>query len=221
MTTLTVGRGELAWALKAVLPHASRNDILPVLGAVAVEVDADGRLWCAATDRYTIGATWTQGAATSAEPGSTLLEIADVKDLLRRLKGVGDVDLELYGDGDLTVGYRVRYSRAGGDADYPLEFPDWRKLLGAMLRWPASTPARTHQVNAEFMARFAAAAPADHRSGLTFMPVRKSARVHACVVVGGRFAGVAMGTALDAPDPDPAAMLADWRTAFAGKAVSS
>ena len=210
---------ELAWALRAVLPHVSHVPELPELCAVRVEA-GPGVVYVTATDRYTFAAAWTAGMPGGA-PGGTwpaaLVAAADARELLRRLRAAGDGTTELawYDDGELAVDYRVRYARAA-----PRAYPDWRKLALAVLGSRPELPGALSGIRPDYMARFAAGIhPANVHRTLSYIPVRRSTAGNWPVaVLGPQFVGAVMDVRLPA-QPDrygsgtyepPAATRADW-----------
>lgn len=217
MTAVRVQRGDLAWAIKAALPHACRDMDLPVLAAVRIEAAADGTVYAVATDRFTFGAAWIPGVRDrdGTPVAAALLSVPDARELARRMAGDGNqaADLEFYDDGELTVDYRVRYPAAVDDD--PFDYPEWRKLLGQVLRAKPALPAANQGLNPEFLGRFAAGRrPGNTGRALTFMPVSKGATDLVCSVLGEQFAGAIMGVRFykrSPEDHDPAAAYrADW-----------
>jgi hypothetical protein len=214
MTAVRVQRGDLAWAIKAVIPHACRDLDLPVLAAVRIEADPDGAVYAVATDRYTFGAAWIPGSRDHDDTpvAAAMLSIPDARELARRMAGEGDqpADLQFYDDGELAVDYRVRFEPWTEEPEYI----EWRKLLGQVLRAKPALPAANQGLNPEFLGRFAAGRrPGNTGRALTFMPVSKGATDLVCSVLGEQFAGAIMGVRLtpssDAPGT-PAEFRADW-----------
>ena len=205
MSAIRCDRADLAWALKAVLPHVLRErDYLPSLEGVRLEADpATKTLYCIATDRYTLGVARVD--ASAGEAASTVIDRDDVREMLRRLRAKGECELAVYDDGEVCLDWRARWQKSSD-----LEFPDWRGLLTSALRRKPIVPASYHAMDPGYLARFA---PASRDSvPLVFMPVAWSDGGHpapATVVVGDSFTGLAAGTrdgTLDAP-----AALRRWR----------
>lgn len=218
MTAVRVHRGDLAWALKAVLPHAGRDMTLPVLAAVRIEAAPDGTVYCAATDRYTVASAWiptTLPPAGASGPLTALLTVSDARELARRMAGDSDqgADLKFYGD-ELAADYQVRYAAAVGE-DLAGRYPDWRQILGSVLRARPALPAATQGLNPEYLGRFAAGRRRGNSARtLMFMPVDVGEANIACSVIGEQFAGAIMGapfrTAPAADQGSPAGYRADW-----------
>lgn len=135
MTAISVPAPKLREMLEAVLPHADRDDTLPVLAAVRFEV-RDGRLFLVATDRYTLG------VARCQIPGCTLAPVADcaamvpidfavhVATELGKAGGSG-IAVIAFGDGELTVD--PGDGAPAGSSLVPGKCPDWRSMLHAIL----------------------------------------------------------------------------------------
>jgi DNA polymerase III sliding clamp (beta) subunit (PCNA family) len=128
VTAFTVNAADLADALANVLPHADTNGMLPILGAVRVEVEAKGLVTFVATDRYTL-AMQEELALPDADiiPGAFAVARADVADLVKMAKAAkfGAVTFTHSGF-DLTVtapGTSTTRQTVDG------EFPKYRTLL--------------------------------------------------------------------------------------------
>lgn len=194
---------ELAWAIRAVLPHVSHAPELPELCAVRIEA-APGVVYAVAMDRYTFAAAWAgamlDGVPDGRWPGA-LLATADARELLRRLRAAGDGTTELawYDDGELAVDYRVRYAPA---CTWP-EFPDWRKLARDILADQPEMPGPCSGLRPDYLARFTAAVhPANVHRTLSFTRVRRGAgRNWPALVLGPQFLGAVMDVRMpDEPD---------------------
>jgi hypothetical protein len=198
---------DLAWALRAVLPHAAANKVLPQLGAVRLELDAAGALLAVATDTHTIGCAMVPCDRDPGDTACALVAADDVREIIRRLRGQVSADLAFYADGEVVVGWTHRYPLVPG------EYPAWRPALGELLRYPARTLQREHGILPDYLARFRDAALPGGQGALTVMPVHDDTRpAHgAVVVIGDRFAGAVMVARLYYSDYDPAAQLAQWR----------
>lgn len=215
MTAVRVHRGDLAWAIKAVLPHAARDTVIPVLAAVRIEAAPDGTVYAAATDRFTIASAWIPGARDTTGPAATaLLTVPDARELARRMAGGGHVgaDLKFYGD-ELAVDYRVRYAAAVDENRSP--YPDWRLILAQILLARPALPVAARGLNPEYLGRFASARrPGNTARALTFMPVSKGIGDLVCMVLGEQFAGAVNGAQLwrdtCAGHGSPAEVRADW-----------
>jgi hypothetical protein len=208
VSVITCDRADLAWALRAVLPHVLRDrGCLPALEGVRLEVAAASKLlYVVATDRYTLGVA-TVPVTGDLEPAATVIDAGDVREMLRRLKAKGECELAVYDDGEVCLDWRARWQQPT-----TLEFPDWRGLLAPALRYPPMVPGPRHAWNPEYLARFAPAAR--ECVPLVFMPVAWHGRdghppAPMTVVVGEDFTGLAMG-ARDGPLDAPAA-LRRWR----------
>lgn len=132
-TTISVSARELCRHLAAVLPHAGRDDDLPMINGISVQV-LDGVLYLAATDRYTLAVTRLQIPGAAAEPvpdESVLLPRKAAKALMRLVRDLdGTVALGVAG-GRLSA-----YAEDGTTSTWPLrkgEFVNWQKLLHKML----------------------------------------------------------------------------------------
>lgn len=67
---ITVPLADAIEAFTAVLPHASKDDVTPVLTCVQLSVQDDGKIAFVATDRYTVGRFRTEG---EGEPETKIL----------------------------------------------------------------------------------------------------------------------------------------------------
>ena len=206
--TITCDRADLAWALKAVLPHTLRErGHPPSLEGVHLEAAPDDKtLYVVGCDRYTLGVARVD--AVINDPAQTIIDTPDVREMLRRLKAKGECELEVYDDGEVCLDWKARWQR-----HTELPFPAWRGLLGPALRYPASAPGRKWGWSAEYMARFAPAAR--DSVPLVFMPVVRvpssyGDAVPMIVVLGEQFTGLVMSARLAGVLDAPAA-LRRWR----------
>jgi hypothetical protein len=221
--TLTCTRADLAWALKAVLPHVSRDrGLYPELEAVFFDAAGDGTLCVVATDRYTLGCATVPCLRDPGAPATALIGAGDVRELAARLARQergdkrGAARLEIYGDGDVFADWGVRYQSLTWPLTWPVlagerrEFIDWRKLLGRFMHAPSALPRRVDGFAGPLLARFAAAGLS---GALTVMPVRTSADGPraAAVVLGDRFAGAIAACRVTSTDYDPVEALEEWR----------
>jgi hypothetical protein len=211
-----VSRADLAWALKAVLPHVSRDDLLPALTSVRFEADG-GYLYLVATDRYTLGVAKLTVTAPCwpDHPLAASVGHQDAQEIARKVKGNGKRDgtaeLCFYEDGELALDWRSRYASQPGD------YVDWRGLLARYLRRPAALPHAKFGYNPAYLARFQPAAR-DH-APLTFMPVSWPSTygetpLAATAVLGERFTGLVMSARIDSDGTAARGVLAGWRAAL-------
>lgn len=135
ITVWTTKARELKCWLRAVLPHADRDNLdwMPVLGLVRFEIDGS-ELVAVATNRYTLAAVrqpvWPAGGRFTVSVSAKALNA-----LLGTVKGAEEVTLSLDSDGvDLDTPH-ARYRVA---ADPALGFPDWRLILAELLAQPAA-----------------------------------------------------------------------------------
>jgi hypothetical protein len=183
MSSLSCDKADLAWALKAVLPHALPECgrlLLRQLCGLRLEVAA-GALYVAATDQYTLGVARVAIGGDHREFEVTL-DRADVPELLRKLKGDEPAMLALHDDKIVLDGF-YRYRPLVGAPGYP----SWRKILGRALRAKPCIPPPDHGGNADHLARFRSAVRSNQEP-LVFMPVSKG---RLTVVIGQDFAGAA------------------------------
>lgn len=210
MTVLTCNRADLAWALRAVLPHASRDKMIETLCGIRLEVvPAEHTLYCVATDRYTIGAA-TVAFTGDHDATEVTLPSAEVRDLLRKLTaGKGEKEARLaVADRFVLLDdfYRFRVMPVIIRPGYPAKWIGWRELLGKMLRYPPGVPGPDTGYNSAYLARFATAGrPAQ---AVTVMPVR-ALRSAMTVVLAENFAGAVMGARQ--PETSAPAHLRRWR----------
>jgi DNA polymerase III sliding clamp (beta) subunit (PCNA family) len=129
VTVFAIGATDLADALANVLPHADNNGMLPILGAVRVEVEAAGLVTFVATDRYTLAMQVKLALPdTDIIPGAFAVARTDVVDLVKMAKAakLGAVTLAHDGACSLTVtapGTSTTRQTVDG------EFPKYRSLL--------------------------------------------------------------------------------------------
>lgn len=159
----TLTPADLIRALDAVIPHASTDAMLPMLCAVKIETEADGkRLTFAASDRYTLGTysiDWNGGAVDE------LLPLADAKELLRFAKAADKVVRSLPGalTLDVSSGQVANVSDVTGrKATYLLgdrEFVKWRAIMPSADYGDDQTArVGVFGLNPAYLARFAKAA---------------------------------------------------------------
>lgn len=205
--TIEVDRKNLAWALRAALPHAGRDKFLPTLRGVRLDIDPHAKaLYCVATDRYTLGCARVKIEAGDHTPAAVTLATADVRDLLRRVVPAdGLARLALYPD-EVVLDDFFRYRPAVSPPHSGCgEFIDWRKLLGPMLRKPPRLPGKDRAWNPGYLARFATARK--DVPGVVLMPV-----LNAAILLGADFVG-AITPARTAGSEAPEA-LRSWREAI-------
>lgn len=201
MTTapsLTLPVAELHRLLTPVLPMASRDDGLPVLCAVLVEVD-DGQVFAWATDRFNLGLSRlpVEGDEVQVDPAfRALIPVDDVKHLLslfRVRRGHADaaVRLTVESDNQLRVESAAGlFEFASVSVAYRLlsgAYPNTRSLLVKELSEPrAETSPDWFICNPDFLAKFKAAGDT--------VAVDLPARVGrpAVIRVGDRFVGLLM-----------------------------
>jgi hypothetical protein len=215
VSAFTCDRADLAWALKAVIPHVLRErHFMPELEGIRIEVGAASRqMYLVATDRFTLGCARVDIAGDGIEPAGTSVHADDARDLLRRMRGKGSAELFIWEDGEVTADSRVRYPAAPGGAD----FPDWRALLGQVLRYPAGKPGMKFGYDAAYLARFAPAM--EPGRALAVMPLKARTGAGAITAfLGEHFTGAVMARRLTAASdldgkdmPDMPANLRRWR----------
>lgn len=140
-TAGTVGAAEFARAVASVAIAAGRDDTLPMLTGVRLEIDGD-RLTFAATDRYRLAVrelSWTP-ADPSAEPVQVLVPAKTLADVARSLTGGGQLTLSLggVGTGNGSEGI-IGFTGGGRHTTTRLldaTFPPYRTLLPT--EWTAS-----------------------------------------------------------------------------------
>jgi DNA polymerase-3 subunit beta len=97
---VTLDAGELAAALRQVVPAASGDDARPILTGVLVTAEADG-LRLVATDSYRLAVRDLPGQSVLHEGQSVLVPSRALNDLTRVLAGVNELTLHL-GERDAT-----------------------------------------------------------------------------------------------------------------------
>ncbi|MCW2601877.1 MAG: polymerase subunit beta [Pseudonocardiales bacterium] len=140
-TAGTVGAAEFAKAVASVAIAAGRDDTLPMLTGVRLEIDGD-RLTFAATDRYRLAVrelSWSP-ADPSAEPVQVLVPAKTLADVARSLTGGGLLTLSLggVGTGNGSEGI-IGFTGGGRHTTTRLldaTFPPYRTLLPT--EWTAS-----------------------------------------------------------------------------------
>lgn len=140
-TAGTVGASEFARAVASVAIAAGRDDTLPMLTGVRLEIDGD-RLTFAATDRYRLAVrelSWNP-ADPSAEPVQVLVPAKTLADVARSLTGGGQLTLSLggVGTGNGSEGI-IGFTGGGRHTTTRLldaTFPPYRTLLPT--EWTAS-----------------------------------------------------------------------------------
>lgn len=140
-TAGTVGSAEFARAVASVAIAAGRDDTLPMLTGVRLEIDGD-RLTFAATDRYRLAVrelSWTP-ADPSAEPVQVLIPAKTLADVARSLTGGAQLTLSLGGIGTGNGSEGIIGFTAGGRHTttrlLDATFPPYRTLLPT--EWTAS-----------------------------------------------------------------------------------
>jgi DNA polymerase-3 subunit beta len=123
-TTLRVRRADLLAALRAVRFAVGSDPVLPALGAVHLDVDADV-LTLVATDRYRMAIAPVPLLGVTGPPGTALVPAA----LADRIAALPDLDAEVTitlreADVSVTIG---EWSVAG--ELLPDAYPDYRRLL--------------------------------------------------------------------------------------------
>ncbi len=91
---VTLDAGELAAALRQVVPAASNDDARPILTGVLVTAEADG-LRLVATDSYRLAVRDLPGQSVLAEGQSVLVPSRALNDLTKVLAGAGELTLRL------------------------------------------------------------------------------------------------------------------------------
>lgn len=123
----TVAADELAQAVAQVVVAAGRDDTLPMLTGIRLEIDGD-QLTLAATDRFRLAVReleWTP--AESTQPTAVLIPARTLSEVAKTLSGAGTVEIALSaGDGMLGItGGGRRATTRMLDA----EFPAFRRLI--------------------------------------------------------------------------------------------
>jgi hypothetical protein len=204
----TVGTVDLRRALRAVLPHVSTDETVPNLNVVHLD-RGPVNLTVTATDRFTAGHAIVSVLDWGDDPtdgtmGAFDLSVEDVKKVLalfKPSKGKSDneedpesllrIDLT---DDDVTVtdtsglfpsGQSLRLPRTSAGDDYP----DVERLIGKMLRAPATGAARLVS-NPDFGRRFAEAGRAYGGAALVLEPTGDTQAI--VVSCGESFVGLWM-----------------------------
>ncbi|HEX5367032.1 MAG TPA: DNA polymerase III subunit beta [Acidimicrobiales bacterium] len=121
---VTLDAGELAAALRQVVPAASNDDARPILTGVLVTAEADG-LRLVATDSYRLAVRDLPGQSVLAEGQSVLVPSRALNDLTRVLGGVDQLVLRL-GERD------ARFEAGGVSLTTMLiegDFPNYKGLI--------------------------------------------------------------------------------------------
>lgn len=205
---IEITRADLAWALKAALPHAGRDDFMPALCGVRLDVDPEAKfLYCVATDRYTIGCARVPIIAGDHPAADVTLPLAEARELLRRLKGKDPSPLQVSREAVTFDGfYRYRPVQMPPLSRETKEFPDWRKVLGGMVRKSAELPADGQGYNPAYLSRFSTAST--RHTPVSVYPVKGPMTV----VLGENFAGAVIG--VRSASNNPTSFLAAWRDAL-------
>lgn len=136
-TTFSVNATDLHDALANVLPHTDKDNVLPVLCAVQVEVGADGTVLFVATDRYTLAVVEVvTHPDTDVVPGSFLMPAALAKDVAKMAKAVRYGDVTFTADDSAITAGTVESTLSGRIVDG--QFPKWPALFPADVD-PAAT----------------------------------------------------------------------------------
>jgi hypothetical protein len=199
---IDVGSVELLAGLRAVMPHACADKTLPMLHAVHFDI-RDGKLYLAATDRYTLGIyrcsesgdgfTGVDSKRTGTEDFSFTLDLADVKLVLLDAKAVFT--------GPLRFAVAEEYVQLRTDSlirtmkPVEKEFPGYRSLIAGTVEaaGDASRAGVTYQAcNPAFLSRFAVAAAAIGGRGTPVVLHHTTVNKPALVTVGVQFAGMIM-----------------------------
>jgi DNA polymerase-3 subunit beta len=126
---LTLSAGELADALRQVVPAASSDDARPILTGVLLAAEAGG-LRLVATDSYRLSVRDLPGTSVLAEGQHVLVPSRALEELGRMLPGVETVELRL---GERDASFSVAETRLTTRL-IEGEFPNYRGLI------PASYP---------------------------------------------------------------------------------
>jgi len=121
---VTLDAGELAAALRQVVPAASGDDARPILTGVLVTAEEDG-LRLVATDSYRLAVRDLPGQSVLAEGQSVLVPSRALNDLTKVLGGIGELTLRL-GERDASFeagDVRLTTMLIEGD------FPNYRGLI--------------------------------------------------------------------------------------------
>jgi DNA polymerase-3 subunit beta len=126
---LTLSAGELADALRQVVPAASSDDARPILTGVLLAAEAGG-LRLVATDSYRLSVRDLPGTSVLSEGQTVLVPSRALEELGRMLPGVESVELRL---GERDASFSVGETRLTTRL-IEGEFPNYRGLI------PASYP---------------------------------------------------------------------------------
>lgn len=121
---LTLAAGELAAALKQVVPAASSDDARPILTGVLLAAE-EGGLRLVATDSYRLAVRDLPGAAVLSEGQQVLVPSRALSELARVLAGADEVVLRL---GDRDASFQVGSIRLTTRL-IEGEFPNYRGLI--------------------------------------------------------------------------------------------
>lgn len=193
----------LAAAIKAVMPCAGKDQMLPVLCAVHFTAEA-GALALTTTDRFTVARDRIDGV-TVTDAGSFLLHTDDVKRLVALVKAdkYGGVRFAADDAGNVTVTtYDGSATFRGLDGDFPRTDRIIANALDYTVPSGEDTPAQSGQmgVNMDHLARFATKNLARDRSEakdtvrLT-LPTKNGGAL--AVTFSDHFVGIVMGRRLD------------------------
>jgi len=201
--TIELPADELAKGLKAVLPHASTEKMLPAICQVNLEA-CPAAAYLSATDKYTMG-RYRIEAPTDGEPFPTLqvgLETADAKAVLKLAQNrakirtnVMPIKFEIvYGELGAADAAKVTVSDGLGNSLSFLSnagtFPPVKGILdGAAERAQNGEPAIYHRYTGKFLSRFEAACDRHEPYIDTYAAESTKPML---VTVGENFAGVIM-----------------------------
>jgi len=142
-TAGTVSAALFARAVSQVAVAAGRDDTLPMLTGVRLEINGD-RLTLAATDRYRLAVrelSWTPAAGTEATEAAVLVPARSLADAAKSLTGDSEVTIALSsgGTGEGIIGFSGPGRRTTSRL-LDAQFPPYRSLLPSEFAVTAEVP---------------------------------------------------------------------------------
>lgn len=189
MNAITIEASAFCDLLSRVVPFAGKDDTLPVLVAVELEL-VDGYLHAVATDRYRLGCARTK-VSDDAEPWSFLLKLADAKQIVRLFSPVRKPRPPFPPEITLVrEGAALRVSSKGVRLDGSTLSLTFTAVDGDYIKWrsliPSGVPIEPAAVavNAKYLADFQKAARANVAIRVTVFKADKPILVEAEDFVG-------------------------------------
>lgn len=198
--TVTLTVHELHRLLAPVVPLACPDATLPAINAVHLLTVGD-YLTAAATDRFRAGIQRVRPQAGAPGPIDALVNLDDIKRLLRVFKPVRGQDPA---DVHLTVDDTVVWAESAGGLGFTLaelkvgarivpdEFPNIGSLLQRRIGAHVEDAGSAVGVNPDYLASFKAAAKAAQESGIILAPPPAGSKEPLLVHVGDDFIGLLM-----------------------------